>query len=99
MRNFFIPYVFHKDSLEFFKISAAYLISGKFLGLLSPFILRGVVNSMASQTIATSGGAAIAGFSTMRFWKAGLALMLWGGTRALSTILVQNHMLSITKAI
>lgn len=83
-------------------MSALFLLSGKFVGLLSPFILKGIVNSMAAQSfvgVAGSAGSVTTGFTSMRFWKAGLALLFWGATRALSSILVQNHMLNITKAI
>jgi len=72
-------------------MSAMFLISGKFMGLLSPFILKGIVNSMVLKSVASAGGVGttvIVASSTMRFWKAGLALMLWGATRALSSVLV-----------
>jgi hypothetical protein len=59
-----------------------FLLSGKFLGLLSPFILKYIVNSMMVQKAGSAVG------SNLVFWKAGLCVMLWGATKAMSTVLV-----------
>ena len=74
-------------------MSMIFLISGKFVSLLSPFILKSLVNSMmlnggAMKTAGAISTSVMVTSSSFSFWKAGLALLLWGSTRALSTVLV-----------
>ena len=86
MAKYFAGDVLHPDSRKYAYRALAYLISGKFLGLLAPFILRSIVNSMMVPGAAVGKVAAVS--SNLVYWKAGLCVMLWGGSRALSTVLV-----------
>ena len=78
-------------------MSAILLTASKFIGLLSPFILRRLVNSMAVTTAESyavqAGGAAALTTTSMiagprlKFFTASLALIAWGSSRLLSSAL------------
>lgn len=84
MLKYFLPDVIHKDSRKLITESLIFLLSGKFLGLMSPYILRSIVNMMTSKKVLVAAKTG----SNLVFWKAGLCVLLWGATRVLSTALV-----------
>ena len=104
-----VPYVFHSDSMKNLKLSAILLTASKLFGLLSPFILRRLVNSMAVTTaenyaIQASGAAALSTTTMiagprLKFFTAALALITWGTTRVLASGLFEFHMMKITEVI
>lgn len=103
VRSYFLPIIMAGDGKKYLQRSAAMLLSGKLLGLMAPFILRRLVNSMSVSTVTTSGGAAAlaSGFAPgpFVFWKAAAALVAWGAARSLSTVLTQYHMVEVTRLI
>ena len=90
-----MPYVFHPDSMKSLKLSAILLTASKFIGLMSPFILRRLVNSMTVTTAENyaiqAGGAAALTTTSMivgprlKFFTASLALLTWGSSRVLAS--------------
>lgn len=78
MINYFKEDLLHPNSRHHAWQSAVFLLMGKFVGLLSPFILRNLVNTMTNGTKLTG----------TVFWKAGVCVMLYGAAKAMSTIYV-----------
>lgn len=62
----------------------ALLTAGKALTLIAPFIFKKLVNSMTVASITAP---------KVVVWKSFLALMLYGASKAFSSVLVQNHVI------
>ena len=92
VRKYIKPFVFHKDSMKKFYASLCFLTVGKAIGISSPFILKYVVNMMASVQTATAGAAVAVAGSAFSLNRAIGAVGLWGLTRLVTNTFMCFHM-------
>ena len=100
VRRYFWPMVVEGQASKKYLWKSTWLLLGaKLMGIMAPFILKRLVDSMGfvaagGAELALAGGGTVAAgvsgggglrFSSFAFWKAGLALMFWGVSRSLSS--------------
>ena len=103
VRDYLRPFIFHKDSMKTFWTSMAFLLVGKSFGMMSPFILKWVVNTMTAAVnagVATTATVGLLG-KTMPFTLTACvgAVGLWGLTKLVSITMLCYQMDSITSVI
>ena len=68
-----MPYMFHKDSMNLFYTSIALLVGSKGLAIISPYILKRIVDAMT--------------IGTVDFGLAAMGIGIFGAARIGSTVL------------
>ena len=98
VRKFFTPFVFQREANGHFLKAALCLVLAKGVGILSPFILKRVVNSMTYA----SGGAGVATTAAATAFSLRRTIIdvgLWGFTRTFASVFLCFQMNACTAGI